>query len=150
MNIFSLSYSPCIMKSLIVFIVAAGVLVGCGGANPTGLESHTGTYTLILNNPFWREGLPVDGKVFAEVDYVLAADSTFYTNNKRGDGKIVGKWSLVGQELVIDGIDEDNVQQGIKVNINTLALTSITSGGEESIEILKEKYGTKEILLKKD
>ena len=126
------------------------VLVGCGGANPTGLESHTGTYTLILNNPFWREGLPVDGKVFAEVDYVLAADSTFYTNNKRGDGKIVGKWSLVGQELVIDGIDEDNVQQGIKVNINTLALTSITSGGEESIEILKEKYGTKEILLKKD
>ena len=31
MNIFSLSYSPCIMKSLIVFIVAAGVLVGCGG-----------------------------------------------------------------------------------------------------------------------
>ena len=26
-----LSYSPCIMKSLIVFIVAAGVLVGCGG-----------------------------------------------------------------------------------------------------------------------
>ena len=150
MNIFSLSYSPCIMKSLIVFIVAAGVLVGCGGANPTGLESHTGTYTLILNNPFWREGLPVDGKVFAEVDYVLAADSTFYTNNKRGDGKIVGKWSLVGQELVIDGIDEDNVQQGIKVNINTLALTSITSGGQESIEILKEKYGTKEILLKKD
>ena len=138
------------MKSLIVFIVAAGVLVGCGGANPTGLESHTGTYTLILNNPFWREGLPVDGKVFAEVDYVLAADSTFYTNNKRGDGKIVGKWSLVGQELVIDGIDEDNVQQGIKVNINTLALTSITSGGQESIEILKEKYGTKEILLKKD
>ena len=138
------------MKSLIVFIVAAGVLVGCGGANPTGLESHTGTYTLILNNPFWREGLPVDGKVFAEVDYVLAADSTFYTNNKRGDGKIVGKWSLVGQELVIDGIDEDNVQQGIKVNINTLALTSITSGGQESIEILKEKYGTKEIILKKD
>ena len=150
MNIFSLSYSPCFMKSLIVFIVAAGVLVGCGGANPTGLESHTGTYTLILNNPFWREGLPVDGKVFAEVDYVLAADSIFYTNNKRGDGKIVGKWSLVGQELVIDGIDEDNVQQGIKVNINTLALTSITSGGQESIEILKEKYGTKEILLKKD
>ena len=138
------------MKSLLVSIVAAGVLVGCGGANPTGLESHTGTYTLILNNPFWREGLPVDGKVFAEVDYVLAADSTFYTNNKRGDGKIVGKWSLVGQELVIDGIDEDNVQQGIKVNINTLALTSITSGGQESIEILKEKYGTKEILLKKD
>ncbi len=56
----------------------------------------------------------------------------------------------MGQELVIDGIDEDNVQQGIKVNINTLALTSITSGGQESIEILKEKYGTKEILLKKD
>ena len=138
------------MKHLLLTTIAAVVLVGCGGANPTGLESHTGTYTLILNNPFWREGLPVDGKVFAEVDYVLAADSTFYTNNKRGDGKIVGKWSLVGQELVIDGIDEDNVQQGIKVNINTLALTSITSGGEESIEILKEKYGTKEILLKKD
>ena len=138
------------MKQLLITIIAAVVLMGCGGANPTGLESHTGTYTLILNNPFWREGLPVDGKVFAEVDYVLAADSTFYTNNKRGDGKIVGKWSLVGQELVIDGIDEDNVQQGIKVNINTLALTSITSGGEESIEILKEKYGTKEILLKKD
>ena len=137
------------MKHLLTTI-AAVVVVGCGGANPTGLESHTGTYTLILNNPFWREGLPVDGKVFAEVDYVLAADSTFYTNNKRGDGKIVGKWSLVGQELVIDGIDEDNVQQGIKVNINTLALTSITSGGQESIEILKEKYGTKEILLKKD
>ncbi|SVB06703.1 uncharacterized protein METZ01_LOCUS159557 [marine metagenome] len=137
------------MKHILITI-AAVVLVGCGGANPTGLESHTGTYTLILNNPFWREGLPVDGKVFAEVDYVLAADSTFYTNNKRGDGKIVGKWSLVGQELVIDGIDEDNVQQGIKVNINTLALTSITSGGQESIEILKEKYGTKEILLKKD
>ena len=135
---------------LLLTTIAAVVLVGCGGANPTGLESHTGTYTLILNNPFWREGLPVDGKVFAEVDYVLAADSTFYTNNKRGDGKIVGKWSLVGQELVIDGIDEDNVQQGIKVNINTLALTSITSGGQESIEILKEKYGTKEILLKKD
>ena len=138
------------MKPLLITTIAAVVLVGCGGANPTGLESHTGTYTLILNNPFWREGLPVDGKVFAEVDYVLAADSTFYTNNKRGDGKIVGKWSLVGQELVIDGIDEDNVQQGIKVNINTLALTSITSGGQESIEILKEKYGTKEILLKKD
>jgi|AP17_2_1055511.scaffolds.fasta_scaffold103485_2 hypothetical protein len=138
------------MKHLLLTTIAAVVLVGCGGANPTGLESHTGTYTLILNNPFWREGLPVDGKVFAEVDYVLAADSTFYTNNKRGDGKIVGKWSLVGQELVIDGIDEDNVQQGIKVNINTLALTSITSGGQESIEILKEKYGTKEILLKKD
>ena len=138
------------MKQLLITTIAAVVLVGCGGANPTGLESHTGTYTLILNNPFWREGLPVDGKVFAEVDYVLAADSTFYTNNKRGDGKIVGKWSLVGQELVIDGIDEDNVQQGIKVNINTLALTSITSGGQESIEILKEKYGTKEILLKKD
>ena len=137
------------MKHILITI-AAVVLVGCGGANPTGLESHTGTYTLILNNPFWREGLPVDGKVFAEVDYVLAADSTFYTNNKRGDGKIVGKWSLVGQELVIDGIDEDNVQQGIKVNINTLALTSITSGGQESIEILKEKYGTKEIILKKD
>ena len=137
------------MKQILITI-AAVLVVGCGGANPTGLESHTGTYTLILNNPFWREGLPVDGKVFAEVDYVLAADSTFYTNNKRGDGKIVGKWSLVGQELVIDGIDEDNVQQGIKVNINTLALTSITSGGEESIEILKEKYGTKEILLKKD
>ena len=138
------------MKHIIITTIAAVLLVGCGGANPTGLESHTGTYTLILNNPFWREGLPVDGKVFAEVDYVLAADSTFYTNNKRGDGKIVGKWSLVGQELVIDGIDEDNVQQGIKVNINTLALTSITSGGQESIEILKEKYGTKEILLKKD
>ena len=138
------------MKHLLFTTIAAVLLVGCGGANPTGLESHTGTYTLILNNPFWREGLPVDGKVFAEVDYVLAADSTFYTNNKRGDGKIVGKWSLVGQELVIDGIDEDNVQQGIKVNINTLALTSITSGGQESIEILKEKYGTKEILLKKD
>ena len=138
------------MKHLLITTIAAVLLVGCGGANPTGLESHTGTYTLILNNPFWREGLPVDGKVFAEVDYVLAADSTFYTNNKRGDGKIVGKWSLVGQELVIDGIDEDNVQQGIKVNINTLALTSITSGGQESIEILKEKYGTKEILLKKD
>jgi hypothetical protein len=138
------------MKHLLLTAFAAVLLVGCGGANPTGLESHTGTYTLILNNPFWREGLPVDGKVFAEVDYVLAADSTFYTNNKRGDGKIVGKWSLVGQELVIDGIDEDNVQQGIKVNINTLALTSITSGGQESIEILKEKYGTKEILLKKD
>ena len=138
------------MKQLLLTTIAAVLLVGCGGANPTGLESHTGTYTLILNNPFWREGLPVDGKVFAEVDYVLAADSTFYTNNKRGDGKIVGKWSLVGQELVIDGIDEDNVQQGIKVNINTLALTSITSGGQESIEILKEKYGTKEILLKKD
>ena len=138
------------MKHLLLTTIAAVGLVGCGGANPTGLESHTGTYTLILNNPFWREGLPVDGKVFAEVDYVLAADSTFYTNNKRGDGKIVGKWSLVGQELVIDGIDEDNVQQGIKVNINTLALTSITSGGQESIEILKEKYGTKEILLKKD
>ena len=138
------------MKHRLLTTIAAVVLVGCGGANPTGLESHTGTYTLILNNPFWREGLPVDGKVFAEVDYVLAADSTFYTNNKRGDGKIVGKWSLVGQELVIDGIDEDNVQQGIKVNINTLALTSITSGGQESIEILKEKYGTKEILLKKD
>ena len=138
------------MKHILITTIAAVVLVGCGGANPTGLESHTGTYTLILNNPFWREGLPVDGKVFAEVDYVLAADSTFYTNNKRGDGKIVGKWSLVGQELVIDGIDEDNVQQGIKVNINTLALTSITSGGQESIEILKEKYGTKEILLKKD
>ena len=137
------------MKHILITI-AAVVLVGCGGANPTGLESHTGTYTLILNNPFWREGLPVDGKVFAEVDYVLATDSTFYTNNKHGDGKIVGKWSLVGQELVIDGIDEDNVQQGIKVNINTLALTSITSGGQESIEILKEKYGTKEILLKKD
>ena len=138
------------MKHLLLTTIAAVLVVGCGGANPTGLESHTGTYTLILNNPFWREGLPVDGKVFAEVDYVLAADSTFYTNNKRGDGKIVGKWSLVGQELVIDGIDEDNVQQGIKVNINTLALTSITSGGQESIEILKEKYGTKEILLKKD
>ena len=138
------------MKHRLLTTIAAVVLVGCGGANPTGLESHTGTYTLILNNPFWREGLPVDGKVFAEVDYVLAADSTFYTNNKHGDGKIVGKWSLVGQELVIDGIDEDNVQQGIKVNINTLALTSITSGGQESIEILKEKYGTKEILLKKD
>ena len=137
------------MKQILITI-AAVLVVGCGGANPTGLESHTGTYTLILNNPFWREGLPVDGKVFAEVDYVLVADSTFYTNNKRGDGKIVGKWSLVGQELVIDGIDEDNVQQGIKVNINTLALTSITSGGQESIEILKEKYGTKEILLKKD
>ena len=70
------------MKHLLLTTIAAVVLVGCGGANPTGLESHTGTYTLILNNPFWREGLPVDGKVFAEVDYVLAADSTFYTNNQ--------------------------------------------------------------------
>ena len=131
------------MKHLLLTTIAAVVLVGCGGANPTGLESHTGTYTLILNNPF-------NGKVFAEVDYVLAADSTFYTNNKRGGGKIIGKWKLEGQELVIDGIDEDNVQQGIKIDINSLALSSITSGGQESIEILKEKYGTKEILLKKD
>ena len=138
------------MKHILLTTIAAVVLVGCGGANPTGLESHTGTYTLILNNPFWREGLPVDGKVFAEVDYVLAADSTFYTNNKRGGGKIIGKWRLEGQELVIDGIDEDNVQQGIKIDINSLALSSITSGGQESIEILKEKYGTKEIILKKD
>ena len=63
------------MKYLLLTTIAAVVLVGCGGANPTGLESHTGTYTLILNNPF-------NGKVFAEVDYVLAADSTFYTNNQ--------------------------------------------------------------------
>ena len=126
------------MKHLLLTTIAAVVLLGCGGANPTGLESHTGTYTLILNNPFWREGLPVDGKVFAEVDYVLAADSTFYTNNKRGDGKIVGKWSLVGQELVIDGIDEDNVQQGIKVNINTLVKKLPDNAFEVTLDIKTE------------
>ena len=131
------------MKPLLVSIVGGFLLVGCGGSSPTGLESHAGTYTLILNNP-------LNGKVFAETDYVLNADLTFTTKNISGGGKIVGNWSLVGQELVLEGKDlEDNTQAGIKIDIKTLKLTSLTSGGEEWISIIKEKYGIKEIILKR-
>ena len=103
------------MKSILVSIVAAVVLVACASK-----PEYSGSYSLTL----------VEGMT---IRFQLKSDGSFIGSPEGVNDDVVGTWKIEGDLLVCEGTTtEDSIQITVKFDKTTFKLISFANNGEEA------------------
>ena len=124
------------MKSILVSIVAAVVLVGCGSE-----PNYSGNYTFDIDGE--SESLSLE----------LKPDGSFMgTPSDKLDDKAIGTWKVEGDLLVCEGTTTEKRPEKIVIKFNktTLKVISISINGREAPIEQKIPEGADGYYLKKN
>ena len=105
------------VKVLYSMMVAAALLVGCGG----GETSYDGTYKMVLKQ----------GEKEMTLTLELNPDNTFVGTNSNRKGKVNGKWKFEGDELVCTGKVDNSSNEDITIKFNKDSLAAKWFGSND-------------------
>tara|TARA_A100001037_G_scaffold249298_1_gene231961 strand:+ start:151 stop:534 length:384 start_codon:yes stop_codon:yes gene_type:complete len=125
------------VKALYAMMVAAVLLVGCGG----GETSYDGTYKMVLKQ----------GEKEMTLTLELKPDSTFVGTNSDKKEKVNGKWKVEGDEVVCTGKADNlsNEDIAIKFNKDSLAATWFGSNDKNHMDKFLKEEGAEPPVLEK-
>ena len=137
------------MKSLLVSIVAAVLLVGCGESQKSAptpeaktvkpaaeATDHSGTYTLSIDDSTITIELKPDGS---------------FIGTPSGRDRAVGSWKVEGELLICEGtLENSSTKIGIKFNKTSGKLNTISERGKEMPIDNKIPEGADGIYVKKN
>jgi len=121
------SFRP--VKALYSMMIAAALLVGCGG----GETSYDGTYKMVLKQ----------GEKEMTLTLELKPDNTFVGTKSDEKDKVNGKWKIEGDEVVCAGKAENSSDEDvtIKFNKDSLAATWFGSNDKNHMDVFLKDSG---------
>ena len=105
------------MKALYAMMVAAVLLVGCGG----GETSYDGTYKMVLKQ----------GEDEMTLTLELKPDNKFVGTNSEVKSKVNGNWKVEGDEVVCTGKVDNSSNEDITIKFNKDSLAAKWIGSND-------------------